>query len=589
MKQLCRIPGAEPGSAGLSSVRLGKALLNLPWVGCGLDYVRPLGAQVQSPKQQIELLVSAQFIPWELTPDGLHFSGVCDSSGGVVQNPALVEDFGSIQVVGRDLAFSAWLEGEERTDRVIADIPFPDCIARCHLYRIRDDEAGIYGVAVPLTANSSRRVAGSSGELSRIALIEDTTLEAIRAVREDKRLACCILRIPEVFKVQTALGSTVAELFQREIALRLKHAMDGPNLVYELGVEAFAILCPIEQAGEAGIEALNAKLARIEEQTFGYHYDVDSMMLRACGGIGYAVLPDDASDVSELLRGAEIASLRAIQGDSDRTTVRCPAAALEEVRENLVLASEFYEALLAGQIQPYIQPIVETTTGRWVGGEVLTRWDHPVIGHVSPPRFVRLAEEYGYISDLTVHIIRSVAGWIQENGLEGLFLSFNISPRDFQLKEIGRLRNEVVGQELNQRAKVAFEIVESTVIEVPEIANAVIASVKDCGIGFALDDFGTGYSSISLLQSLDINYLKIDRSFTNGIAQDQRKKRLLRAISYAADAFELKMVAEGVETREDLEIILEFGIELTQGFYFSKPLSLTDFATQYFRNNAQVA
>ena len=537
----------------------------------------------------IDLLVGAQFLPWELTAGGFCVSGVCDQDGTVRPDLLVIENPDSIKLVGQPGTFWGWLCGEARFDRTIVDVPFPSGAVRCHLYRIREPGRNVFGVAVPLNASFSRRVAETSGELSRTALIEDATQEAISCLRADKRLACCILRVPEVAKVQTALGSAVAELFIKEIALRLKHVLSTPRLIYELGMEAFAVLQELEGDVEAATAALEEELRRIAEQTFGYPYDIDSMVLKARGGIGYAILPNDAGDVGELLRAAEIASYHAVLRPDAGSVARCPQSALDENRENLVMAAEFYETLLSDQIEHCIQPIVDTRDGRWIGGEILARWLHPTLGPIAPPRFIGLAEEYGYITDLTVTTMRKIADWVREHRLEGLRLSFNIAPADFQPKEIARLANEVVGQGLTDVAAVVFEIVEGTVIEDLAQANEILSQIKGMGISFALDDFGTGYSSISLLQGLEIDYVKIDRSFTHGVATDHKKHRLLEAIVFAAKSFERSLVAEGVETEEDLKIVRDLEIEFTQGYYFAKPMRLEDFASSFTRAGALVA
>lgn len=535
---------------------------------------------------EIELLISAHLIPWELTAHALRLSGLCDGSGSVHRGEVVISDLDNIRVVGSGGSFLDWARSKDRGGRMVADLPLTDEVTRCHLYRLYDSDETIRGIAIPLNARGSRRVAASSGELSRVALAEDATHEAVRCATRGNRLACYILRLPEVFKVQNALGSSVAELLLREIALRLKHLHDNTIPVYELGTEALAVIREVEDTGDGGIAALEKRLVRLAQQIFGYPYEVDSLSLKIKGGIGYAVLPDDASDVNELLRGAEIASLEACYKPGGPAVLRCPASAMEENRENIILASQFYEGLLADQILPHIQPIAETETGRWAGGEILLRWSHPTMGPVAPPRFIKLAEEYGYISELTVMTIRKIAAWIQENRLEGLRLSFNISPVDFQFKELKRLANEVVNAGLTRSAKVLFEIVESTAVDDPEEANRIIETVKSDGIEFALDDFGTGYSSINLLRDLAVDYIKIDRSFIDGIASEARRQQLLEAICQACKAFDRRLVAEGVETEQDLAVIRALGIEFTQGYLFSRPLSLEEFASGLSENRA---
>ncbi len=538
---------------------------------------------------EIELLISAHLIPWEFTADALRLSGLCDGSGVVHRGEVVISDLDNIRVVGGSDSFLDWARSKDRGGRMVADLPLTDEVTRCHLYRLYDSDETIRGIAIPLNARGSRRVAASSGELSRVALAEDATHEAVRCATRGDRLVCYILRLPEVFKVQNALGSSVAELLLREIALRLKHLHDNSIPIYELGTDALAVIREVEATGDAGIEALEKSLTRLAQQVFSYPYEVDSLSLKLKGGVGYAVLPDDAGDVNELLRGAEIASLEASYRPGGPTVLRCPASAMDENRENIILASQFYEGLLADQILPHIQPIAETETRRWVGGEILLRWSHPTMGPVAPPRFIRLAEEYGYISDLTVMTIRRIAAWIQENRLEGLRLTFNISPVDFQFKELKRLANEVVNAGLTRSAQVVFEIVESTAVDDPDEANKLIETVKSDGIQFALDDFGTGYSSINLLQNLAVDYIKIDRSFIDGIASDPRRRQLLEAICHACKAFDRRLVAEGVETEEDLAVVRALAIEFTQGYLLSRPLTLAQFSSGVTENHFQHA
>jgi EAL domain-containing protein (putative c-di-GMP-specific phosphodiesterase class I) len=288
--------------------------------------------------------------------------------------------------------------------------------------------------------------------------------------------------------------------------------------------------------------------------------------------VGITVFPDDSQDADAMLRDADMAMYRAKEAGRDRYQFYT-AAMNEEVRRRSLLEQDLRAALEEGALEVHYQPIVDLTAGRMSGVEALVRWHHPERGPVSPEEFIPLAEETGLIEPLGRWVLTAACARVREwdaAGVPPLKVSVNISSRQgklgFDRDRLKTLLREggVSGERLS------LEITEGILMDGTPEAAQWLAGFKSLGLGLALDDFGTGYSSLSYLKRFPVDTLKIDRAFVSDLPADPGDVSLVQAIVAMARGLGLDVVAEGVETHEQLQLLQGLGCRYVQGYLFSR-------------------
>jgi EAL domain-containing protein (putative c-di-GMP-specific phosphodiesterase class I) len=239
------------------------------------------------------------------------------------------------------------------------------------------------------------------------------------------------------------------------------------------------------------------------------------------------------------------------------------------------LTNEFRDALYAGELELHYQPIVDTRSGEIHGFEALMRWDHPVRGYVSPALFIPVAENSGLIVEASLWVLEEACAALKrleaETGREGLFMSVNLSSADFASAEIAEFIRGILARHGLKRGQLHVEITERLLVDQPERARAILEQLHALGVRIAIDDFGTGYSSLSYLHSFPIDVLKIDRSFVSAMRKDARSLELIRSIIGLGRSLDIKVIAEGVEEREEALALAGLGCDEAQGYFFARP------------------
>lgn len=260
----------------------------------------------------------------------------------------------------------------------------------------------------------------------------------------------------------------------------------------------------------------------------------------------------------------------------------------DKVVERFVLERHLRHALELGQLELYYQPQVELAAGRIVGVEALLRWNSPELGLVEPCRFIPLAEETGLIVDIGEWVLKSGCvqnkAW-QDAGLPPLTVSVNISARQLQKKDLAGVIADILHETGLEARFLELEIVESMVMKDVESAAVIMLELKQLGIRLAMDDFGTGFSSLSYLKRFPFDKLKIDLSFVRDIMIDPESAAISLAIISMAHNLNLRAIAEGVETEEQLEYLRLHGCDEIQGFYVSRPVTAREFELQLRKNS----
>ena len=375
--------------------------------------------------------------------------------------------------------------------------------------------------------------------------------------------------------VNDTLGHAIGDALLIEAARRLQACVRESDTVARLGGDEFTVSLP-ELHGTGHVETIAENI--IETMSEPFTLGNEDIFLSA--SIGITLFPGDAENLDDLLRHADQAMYAAKDSGRNRFsyfTAKLQAAALARMR----LSSELRLAIAEKQLQVYFQPIVDLHTGRIRKAEALIRWPHAERGFVSPMEFIPIAESSGIISHIGDWVFQETVRWVQswrEKYIASFQVSINQSPVEFQgdggryAKWIARLQQlGLPGQ------AISIEITEGLLLDASEKIVEKLLQFRDAGIQVSLDDFGTGYSSLSYLKKFDIDYLKIDQSFIRNLSTDKSDIALSEAIIVMAHKLGLKVIAEGVETAEQKEILRLAGCDYAQGYLFAKPIPPEEF------------
>ena len=408
---------------------------------------------------------------------------------------------------------------------------------------------------------------------NRIAM-QGRVTEILNQAKLSKSQAAILFVDLDRFKaINDSLGHHAGDAVLKGVALRLKVCMRESDIVARLGGDEFVVVLP--NSNEDGAKFVAQKIRdRLSEP-----YLVENQKLTVTPSIGISIFPDDGDDAETLIRNADSALYHA--KDSGRNnflffTQRMNLAAIER----MTMENGMRRAIENNEFILYYQPQIELASGRLIAFEALIRWQHPERGLLAPGRFIPLAEE----SDLIVAIgdwviaeaCRQNAAW-QKSGLQALPVSVNLSAR--QLHETvltDTVRRNLVQNGLSAK-HLELELTESMLMENVDTPAKVIAELSALGVTFAVDDFGTGYSNLGSLRRFPIHRLKIDQSFVRKITSDQGDAAIVRTVLTLANNLNLKVLAEGVETIEQLDFLRAEGCDEIQGYLISQPIPTNDF------------
>ncbi len=389
-----------------------------------------------------------------------------------------------------------------------------------------------------------------------------------QAKRNGHHVAVLMLDLDDFKTVNDSFGHATGDELLLQVAQRLRGALRDDDTLARLGGDEFAILISnMLSTDEAATVA--EKLLATMTQAFALHNQV----VHSNVSIGLAFYPTDAQDSENIMRCADMAMYQAKR--SARAVYACYASNLEQhARENLDLHVRLKEALSQGLIALHYQPKMDASGQRIVGAEALLRWHDAVLGDVSPARFIPIAESTGLILGLSAWVLetacRQIAAW--QNAGTPLQVAVNFSAQQFRQGNVVAQVQAALEKSGAHGHLLEIEITESVAMEHPEAAREQLTALVALGCSVALDDFGTGYSSLGYLKSLPISVLKIDRTFVKDLPNDQSDGKICRAIIALAHSLDMRLVAEGVETNSQLELLRSYGCETYQGWLFFKAM-----------------
>lgn len=401
-------------------------------------------------------------------------------------------------------------------------------------------------------------------------LLDDRITQAIaQANRQAHGFAVAVLDLDRFKLINDSLGHRAGDELLCEVAERLKGAIRAVDSIARLGGDEFVIIFdgPVTRAETL---AMGERLLQVMERPMRL-LGID---VHVSPSIGIAFYPGDGGTIDALLAHADAAMYYAKQ--RGRNNVECYTESMSSVtQERVQLESELHEALRGGQFELHYQPKVDTATSRINSAEALIRWRHPQRGLLLPAEFIPLAEECGLLDAIGEWVLfeacRQGRIW-QQHGPRVLRIAVNLAPSQFRLVDlVGQVRRALESSGLDP-ALLEIELTETAVMSDAEESVHILEAISRMGVLVSVDDFGTGYSSMSYLRRFPIDKLKIDRCFVEQMTQRREDASIVAAIISLAHSLHLKVIAEGVETPEQLQLLAELGCDQYQGYYFSPAL-----------------
>ncbi len=409
-----------------------------------------------------------------------------------------------------------------------------------------------------------------TGLPNRIMSYARLDLELKKASRDEHKLAILFIDLDHFKAVNDTLGHEMGDMLLKEVARRMHDCVRESDTVGRLGGDEFiVILGDLDDIARVGRIANNI----LEKLIAPFRLGGELMTISA--SIGITIFPDDAKDAAVLLKNADQAMYAAKRQGRNRFQYYMPE--LQEVAKmRLRLANDMHSALANNEFKVYYQPIVDLASGSICKAEALIRWQHLNQGLISPASFIPVAEETGQIIEIGHWIFQQAAAFsadLRKKYHPEFQISINKSPVQFRatagapaswwhyLMEQGYSTQSVV-----------LEITEDLLMEAREDICNRLLDLRQKGIQVALDDFGTGYSSLSCLQKLDIDYIKIDQSFIRNLTADSSDFALCEAMIVMAHTLGIKVIAEGIENREQHDLLTQIGCDYGQGYFWSKPV-----------------
>lgn len=400
-----------------------------------------------------------------------------------------------------------------------------------------------------------------TGLLNRAGLNHDL-VERLGKLDPKKKLALFWMDLDKFKEVNDALGHQIGDRLLAEVASRLRRVAPENATVARFGGDEFIVACALDDRSEAETLA-HTMMDEISRPT-----RIDDDRLEIASSMGIAILPDDGEDLETLMQSADLALYRSKVNGRKQINFFDPTMSRNLVRRREIEA-ELRTALQRDELSIFFQPIVDLATGRIRSFEALVRWFHPEKGELRPDEFIPVAEETGAIITLgnwiTAQAARAAVRWPGD-----ITIAVNLSP--LQIKAPGAALGilKALRESGLEPSRLELEITETVLLDHSQNTENFISELGAAGVRFALDDFGTGYSSLGYLNKYPFGKIKVDRSFVSGINVGAKSDAIIRAVSQMGSRLGMEIVAEGLETIEQVEAVREAGCTLGQGYYFSR-------------------
>ena len=445
------------------------------------------------------------------------------------------------------------------------------------------DEAELYCIDIDISLNKqqARKIEHQAyydalTDLPNRFLVLDRLKQLINtAERNQQKVAVLFLDLDDFKKVNDSLGHEYGDLLLIEAATRLKKVIRANDTIGRLGGDEFILLI----SGLDNNKDIQGIVKKLLTQLLR-PFTIQSREIILTASIGIALYPDDGQETSELLRNADSAMYHAKK--KGRNTFSFYTKAInQDASRRLELEEHMHGALDRKEFEVFYQPKINIKNGKLIGAEALLRWHNPELGNISPFEFIPVCEQTGLIIPIGEFVlqqaVKQTLEW-QQQYIEDFNIAINLSPRQFRDPNLVDSIIEIIENSRLSTDTLEFEITEGVLLSGNKHINDALKRISDLGIKLAMDDFGTGYSSLSYLRQYPFNILKIDRTFIKDIATNPADRELVNAAIAMAHGLKLKVVAEGVETSEQLTYLQTLNCDIAQGYYYSKPVCADDFS-----------
>ena len=390
-----------------------------------------------------------------------------------------------------------------------------------------------------------------------------------KAKRTQTNMAIFFIDLDHFKEINDSLGHAVGDKVLIDVARRLRDVIRVGDTLSRLGGDEFTLLVDnLDQGQDASL--LAQKILKVLSKPIL----IESHELYVSASIGISLFPDDGESVSHLLKYADSAMYKA--KNNGRNDFQFYSAEMTELAfQRVVMEGALRTAIKNEELVVYYQPQVDATTNTLTGMEALVRWQHRGKGLIFPDKFIALAESTGLIIELDRYVMKiamaQVAQWYKE-GLNPGRLAMNLAVKQLEKKDLIEVLIALMKETQCKPEYIGLEVTESQIMSNPEEAIITLGKISELGIELAVDDFGTGYSSLSYLKKLPLDKLKIDKIFIKDLPDDEDDAGIVKAVIALADSLNLKVIAEGVETKEQKDFMLEKGCNNIQGYFYSKPV-----------------
>lgn len=403
----------------------------------------------------------------------------------------------------------------------------------------------------------------------------------LRSQRSQRFGALIFVDLDNFKEVNDAKGHFAGDTLLTNIASRLKEVFREEDTVARLGGDEFVVCMTDLGKTVEEAKAIAKERAELLLQSFQQPFDVQGLAMKLGASLGVTFFNNHKISASELLGHADMAMYKAKEAGKNQVMYFEESMA-ESVARMTELKEDSRRALDEGEFYLVYQPQLNATTNSIIGAEALLRWNHPVKGLVSPAEFIPLLEDIDLMSEVGELVLRTAISqtqkWLLQGRIDSSFkISINVSPQQFRKSNFPSLVSDIIESFDVPPFMVDLEITESMIIDNIDYTVAAMEKLRSTGVNFSIDDFGTGYSNLNYLKKLPLDVLKVDQSFVRDIQNDPNDTAIVRTILAMASQLNLRTIAEGVETPDQLALLQEMGCHVYQGYLYSPPLKPADF------------
>lgn len=400
---------------------------------------------------------------------------------------------------------------------------------------------------------------------------DDITDVILKSQKNHTSFAVFFLDLDRFKQINDSLGHTVGDDLIKEVSTRLRQVAAGKGFIYRFAGDEFIIVYPNIKNKEA-VSAYANEVSSIFENSFLLDH---SLEIYTTASIGISTFPEHGENYDTLLKNADTAMY--VAKSAGRNNFKVYKREMNQHHEEALLIEQYLrKAIDNNELELHFQPKLDLTAQQVNGVEALLRWNHPILGNIPPAKFIPIAEDTGLIIKLDEWVLEKACQqsneWNQFHFSSPIKVAVNISPLHFRLPNFLNVVDRVLTKTGLAPHLLEIEITESSFIDNTEQCITCLRQLREMNISVAIDDFGKGYSSLNYLRRFPITSLKIDRAFIQEAAENPEDLAIIKAITYLAHELNLKVVAEGIETKEVMELLEKLGCDEIQGYYISKPL-----------------